>query len=492
MSKQKFAAQVDRRLASLTSTPIGRQRILHAIAEIEPISQKRTRQQTMSTKIRRPIIIVIAILLSLTMTVTALAITVPEIGEAIKRLFSDRVTSDLESMMQSVAASYTAEGVQMDVVSAITDGDSALIVYTLRDLEQNRINETTQVDPQLDYGAYCDRINYSIEYDETEKVLVITELLVFHNNIYSSQEPSTYFVNLAQIESTMKETPFDTKFDLSVLRETTEYTTALSFEFSMGGPVVRDGNDQSLQPALLLPNMQYELNDYSYISAAGYVNGQLHVQIHFPNHASELNPQGTSSDYGQLLLAETADSDSSEADLFAPGSRSLYWIWIDGMQFGNAGFYLEHVYDVSPGTLGVSEKLYGIEFSCATNVIRGPWDVSFVLSHVTATAIDCNVPNGSGRITSVTVSPYVIRVEGEGFEKENPYTITLNMKDGTVHTYTGGHVYSEDNQYRSYTQIHDDEYAGMFDGVEFADILSITVNGEEIYKNKEDEGNHKD
>ena len=244
-------------------------------------------------KISFSVIIIIAVLLIGTMT--ALAAGVEDVNAFLYKLWPDAARA-----LRPLNLSDEQAGIRLDVISATLNDNHLLITYSLTDLEENRINiETTcQAVPNVPFvsnghGSYSlldSEETYPCFYDFKKHQLVFASYYHFDVSQNAAIDNSKSIIfTVDGLENVQ-----DTVLDLWPLMAGQDYTvkaihaptkgiginfiTNKAIAESAGAPVITS----SELPDILNPenNLHIPLIDGIELSGIGWIDGNLHVQIH--------------------------------------------------------------------------------------------------------------------------------------------------------------------------------------------------------------------
>ena len=155
---EKFKEALDQSMADVTWKEKNRQRVLHA-----------ARQETRPASIRKGVLIPVIALLLLCLAMAVAGATSETVNGWLYQQWPR-----LATLLMPVNMSCEDQGIRMEVISAVAEGNEVLINYSMQDLEGNRIDENS--------SAYFDMIyagtnnynggGYDSVYDPEEKKLL--------------------------------------------------------------------------------------------------------------------------------------------------------------------------------------------------------------------------------------------------------------------------------------------------------------------------------
>ena len=261
-----------------------------------------------------------------------------------------------------VQQSSTDQGIRMEVDSVYVHGDTAEIYIALQDLTGNRVDATTDLFDSERLLIPFDSIGTCrlVDFDpETNTALFLANIstmdgrdlprgkVTFRVGCFISGKTETLDVPI----------PFD-----PALAAATPKTQMADVQ---GGsiPAFPDGPVEVLAPGepLATPSQGFA------ITAMGYIDGTLHVQLQIP-HSLRLRY-----DYHGFLTMKDAQNQEVPVNNLYFGNDE------DGQSIGDDTMdYVEYLFDVPPQALSGC-TLYG-SFYGATNRTDGDWQVTFPLT----------------------------------------------------------------------------------------------------------------
>lgn len=298
----------------------------------------------------RPAAAVLAAALCLTMAMPVLAAHVEPVYDLMYL-----AAPAMAQSFQPVQKSDQDNGVRMEVVSARIQGDTAQIYLTLRDLEGDRVDATTDlydsytIRTPYDTGGHCERVGYDADTGTATFLVTLTHLegqampgdkITFSLRAFLSQKE----------ERTGVAIPAD--------------LTAVSADPETRAVDLRGGSGDAYDPdrfRALIPNLPENpcpVEGFR-LTGLGWVEGKLHVQ---------------------LLVDDVLDKDN-HAVLYLTGSHGTvtepeasYSFWSEE---DSGDSYEEYVFAVSPEELADC-RLAG-DFFLSGNRTQGRWKVTFPL-----------------------------------------------------------------------------------------------------------------
>ena len=205
--------------------------------------------------------------------------------------------------LMPVNMSCEQEGIRMEVISAVVKDNKAHITFSLQDLEGNRLSEHTAVlinDAPFEEDTDNEQENWGtnvcLSYDaETGKAVYAQEF-----TLDPSRLGEGYQIPL-HIDSLGLEKVAET--DLHPLLEqygkdvkTAPLPDNAQPLFGYGDrSIIRPESTIGLDPA---GNLHIPLSEHAELSGIGWIDGMLHVQVHYPDHVTkEIRANGERSEY---------------------------------------------------------------------------------------------------------------------------------------------------------------------------------------------------
>ena len=183
---------------------------------------------------------------------------------------------ELALSLKPVNMTSISNGIEMEVISTAIEGQKALVMFSMKDLEGNRIKEHTAVTMDLDYhgntgwkdgeAASC--------YDEEQRKLTVSEYYDFH--VLPSTLDDSMIAEVSCLQSWT-----NTEVDVlplllengSTTKEIEAPRDAWTESGRNPGPVLdRKSTDEMAIPI--------GSGQYVFLTGIGFVNGKIHVQYH--------------------------------------------------------------------------------------------------------------------------------------------------------------------------------------------------------------------
>ena len=170
----KIREALDQSMADVTWKEQNRQRVLHAV-----------RQETLQTRTRRPALVIVLALVLVLFIATAVAGATNEAFNAWLYQFWPEAATKL----MPVNLSCVDQGIRLEVISAVAEGNDILVTYAMEDLEGNRIDENSDTCVQIEYEL-CGSSSGDIApplYDPEEKKIIGSTMMNFESEINPSE-----------------------------------------------------------------------------------------------------------------------------------------------------------------------------------------------------------------------------------------------------------------------------------------------------------------
>lgn len=271
--------------------------------------------------------------------------------------------------MNLVPVNETCEdnGIKMSVEGINIEGDTADVYISLQDMSGNRIDETTDLfdsydirtgeDYQGDRMAGCSFVSYDEKSKKATFLLSITNM----QGTPMSKDKVTFL--LSKILTNKNE----------MSRELTEITNVDEVEntrdvgevqlrgWASNGSDIEEFSDffEKYRRDILCEdeNIHFSPVDGATVTAYGFVNGKLHVQVHYDDILQHDN-------HGFITLVDD--------------NSTIYPESIDFWDEEGVGSYTEYIFDITPEEME-NYTVYG-EFVTCDTLIEGDWSVTFSLT----------------------------------------------------------------------------------------------------------------
>ncbi|WP_458122734.1 hypothetical protein [Paenibacillus sp. Z3-2] len=364
---------------------------------------------------RKAIYIPITAALSLCLvTGAAASVGIIDLSSVLHFLGADRI-----GILQPVHQVSEDQGIRMEIIGAVRDGDTTEIYVSLSDLTGQRIDETLDV---YDYRVTGGNANNAqiIHYDEANKTAIVRFLIqgkVSKNRI-------TVQINTL-MSGASRQDGYNVQVDWEQLlqeKQNNNYDIVDQDRISGLGGKTDFHLENDPIPVLHqdVTNVPVEGIDWMHISNIGFVEGKLHIQINPDNEIGEYN-------HGYFYF-----TDEQGQMLDIPEYSVSYGHYMkDGVGYG--GDYEEFVYDLSAVDDLDKLRLQG-SFTSISEVVQGKWKTTFNLSQHALSKVGNTRLNAYGGLqVNVTVSAVGVTLTGEALSKirMEDLSIEVHMKDGT-------------------------------------------------------------
>lgn len=323
------------------------EKLLSAIGEIDDrfIADARIQRRAFSPA-RRLAALAAALILVLSLGVSALAAA--DVEPAYEFLY--QLSPSLAQRLKPVQLTCVDSGIEMKVVSANVEGSEATVLVSLRDLEGNRVDATTDLfdsyeihTPSPSFEGTCSMLDY----DEESGTATFLVYLSQPDGMRIEGNKITFSVSCFISGKQSFEGPLD--IDPGAAERNPNTQTDV---------VLRGGSDSSANDIFLLPGEGINPAKDVRVTAMGYIDGKLHVQAHFADIF-------TTDAHGLIYL-----SDGANVPL-EPVAQFSFW------DADNTGSYEEYIFDVSPSDIEKYRLCGWLESS--ENFCAGDWQVTFAL-----------------------------------------------------------------------------------------------------------------
>lgn len=345
-------------------------------------------------------------------TGAAASVGIIDLSTILHFLGADRI-----GILQPVHQVSEDQGIRMEVIGAVRDGDTTEIYVSLSDLTGHRIDDTLDV---YDYRVTGGNANNAqiIHYDDANKTAIVRFLIqgkVSKNRI-------TVQINTL-MSGASRQDGYNVQVDWKQLLQEKQNN---SYEILERDRISGLGGTTDIQletdpiPVLHqdVTNVPVEGIDWMHISNIGFVEGKLHIQINPNNEIGEYN-------HGYFYFT---DEQGQKLDI--PQYSISYGRYMkNGVDIG--GDYVEYVYDLSAVYELDKLRLQG-SFTSISEVVQGNWKTTFNLGQ-NGLSKTGNVQLDANRASPVTLSAVGVTLTGEALSKirVEDLSIEVHLKDGT-------------------------------------------------------------
>ncbi len=302
---------------------------------------------------------------------TALAASNESLNAVLYRYWPEAATA-----LMPVNLSCEDQGIRMEIRSAVRQKNEMLVTYSLKDLEGDRVRYIPFSHMQLTY----DGINYSTQQQRTVGIFDedAQEMIFAAHDVYDTVTPppdgkiSAEVTFLMQRESaTVDLGPYFTEGGCSF-----QPASAVKDPL-IAGPYFEAGLPESQMIIDSSRSLEIPLYESVCLSGIGYVDGQLHVQIHYPDHKLvEYSPGNYYEPYGAWLYVRDSRGNLLYGDDLSPQALSVM-SWGIASWESDAAEWQEFFFTVDPEQLENAEITVYVEKNLAP--VEGNWKIDIPL-----------------------------------------------------------------------------------------------------------------
>ncbi len=263
------------------------------------------------------------------------------------------VSPQLAQKLKPVRKSCVSSGIQMEVISAYIHGDKAEVLIAVKDIEKDRIDGTVDLFDSYNIRGIgdCSGTCRMESYDKKTKTAAFMIYIQQMEEKEINLNKVTFSVSQMLTGKKELNRSFD-DFDLNSVNKSPKTVIGKKLDF-------RGNDDRNIESDVFLKPQKtncFTLAGGAYISAAGYIDGKLHVQAYYENILKTDN-------HGFLYLQNRG------GELTDCISNIPFW------DKERKGSYEEYVFDIPYDELS-DYSLYGEITTCDT-LIEGEWEVTF-------------------------------------------------------------------------------------------------------------------
>ena len=266
----------------------------------------------------------------------------------------NNVAPSLAQSLKPVQLSCVDNGIELKVISADVQGDTARVFLGLRDLEGSRIDETCDLYDSYDINLPGDSIvahcSFASFEPETQTALFVVELRRGDGKAITGKK---FTFTLAQFLSGKKQYRKELELDAALAQADPQTTT----DFVMRGYSSSD-DDYDITRVLVPGQPLLEPVEGVQITAMGWVDGMLRIQAHYDRILETDN-------HGFITLADP------EGSLMFPQYSLSFW------DADHSGSYEEYLFRVTPEELENARIMGG--FFTADQLHKGHWEITYSL-----------------------------------------------------------------------------------------------------------------
>lgn len=372
--KRKMQEILNHSLSGLKENPFLSQRVIAQGKGEEPVKKR----------VSFSVVIIIAILLIGTMT--ALAAGVEDINAMLYNIWPEAARA-----LRPLNLSDEKAGIRLDVLSASLTDDQLLITYSLTDLEGDRINADTSCSAliEIPWMNQGDGSYEMLSFDAETHQAVYAYYLEYTSSSFPEGtlfDSATITFRVNGLRGSEQKT-----LDLWPLMTDQDYTAEAVTAPPESGvdAIVRDDNASEMEktlPNILNPanNLHIPITDDIELSGIGWIDGNLHVQIHVSNYAIKVEYEHAISDIARYTSYINLRDHNGNDVMWAPGffdqllKDKPYYIWGINWREGDEQ-WIEKIFPVQPEEMD-QYIIYG-EFTNLMadyeDLLQYEWEVSF-------------------------------------------------------------------------------------------------------------------
>ena len=416
-----FREYTDCALSGVAVSPALRARILEHTADRHP---RRCR--------RRAAVAVLCVCLCLLLSFTAFAAVLPDANDLLYR-----ISPAAAEFLYPIRRSTEDDGVRLEVLYAANDNHTAVVYFSVQDLAGDRVDRTIDIyNYHLDgpTAFTCERIAF----DEATSTAYFrmtghggnelsSKLTVFCMNSFLHHKKTASFGG----NTLLRDIPLDNAASLP-----------MSQFYCSGGSGSGEG-EFVLSPDT--HNIPLEGVDFAHISAIGYVNQELHIQLAYDKSVDSHGYLTLTAPDGRTLPCR-AYSFQTAADTIEGDYRTKHTEYI---------FAMADIADPSACTLGGT-------FTGDGGYQTGRWRLLFRLSDTAALHFD------GGVYGTVELTPLGLYLCGEALP--DPASVSVILRDGSALSVADFSLVTDSDGVRLFS-------AGFRRPVELAEIASVEIDG---------------
>lgn len=270
------------------------------------------------------------------------------------------VSPTIAQKLKPVRMSCEDNGIKFDVISALVEGSEAKILVAVQDLEGDRIDETTDlfdsfsINTPFDCSSSCTNTGYD---PETKTATFLIEISQWDQQDITGEKIT---VCVRKMLSNKQEYD-DVLPELKPDQMETAGKTFVPAHISGGSGLAYDVYEKNFRSLVPDGDLASPVNGVT-VTAAGYVDGKLHIQVRYDSILETDN-------HGYVYFK------NSDGDIINCDANISYFT--DEKQKES---YSEYVFDLSDADLS-EYVLYG-HFVTSDTLITGSWSVTFPVESV--------------------------------------------------------------------------------------------------------------
>lgn len=320
--------------------------LLSAIGEVKDEWLADAERPAGARRGRRPAIVLAAALVCAMLTVSALAAA--DVDGAYELIYA--LSPTIAQRLKPVRLSCVDNGIELSLLYADVEGDTARVYLSLRDLEGERVDATTDLYDSYEINLPGDLVGhcvYSHFDEESRSACFLVEVSSMQGRTIENDRLT---FSLDCFLSGREDISGDLGIGLSEADSAPETRTNV---------VLRGGDASAAMEKWLVPTRATALMEGVSLTGLGWVDGRLHVQTHY-DRLPETDGHG-------YVWLEGEDGAILE-DSFSASC------WDES----GAGSYTEQIFDLSALSLEEQEnlRLCG-SFTSSALITRGDWQITF-------------------------------------------------------------------------------------------------------------------
>lgn len=286
------------------------------------------------------------------------------------------ISPEIAKKLKPVNLSCEDNGIKMEVVSANIHDETADVYIALQDLTGDRIDETVDLFDSYDIHVPNDSIAHCEFVDYNDETKTATFLIQIEQSEKISGEEITFSVN--RFLSGKQE--YNKELSKDILKNVSK-SPAVQLNENVrgvgGGVAAVDENggtsdmnlNSNCDPLDSINHYLKEDKKISYspvdgvtVTAAGFVDGKLHIQVYYNDILKTDN-------HGEVYLKDRKDNIINNVYSVS------FW------DKEECGSYEEYIFDISPETKLDNYTLYG-DFTVGSKLTEGDWQVTFPIKNI--------------------------------------------------------------------------------------------------------------
>lgn len=409
-------------------------------------------QKHFNTKItlRRCLAVTLVLIICFACSATALAAAVPAVNDWLYCM-----NSDLAEWLYPVNQSVEDNGIKLDVLYAANDNHTAMVYFSIQDVNGNRVDETIDIYNfwlEGPTGFTCHMVSFEEETNTAFFQMIGT------GDVDMIGKMTTFCIDSFLSKKTVYDW-YDTQINLSeVVKENASYVPMSNY-YCSGGSGSGDGLNV-LTPNVMNISLGEDI-DFVTISNIGFVDGKLHIQTKWSESVDN---------HGFLALVDK-NSYMTEDKMSSLHIENYYFTTENDTLKGDArSKHIEYIYDIN-SIESLSNYSLWANFTAEGEYTQGEWKVNFRLSDTQHILIN----NIGDLADSFELSPLGFYINGYR-HPIGGLSIVVNMKDGT--------------------KIHPDRFTGYIDEnldatamsfmfeqpINIEDVKNVVINDNIIYE----------